>query len=41
MTWMVVRTKNINPFKTSTDKQFNDGAVIDHQAKIVSLSLPG
>ena len=39
MTWMVVHTKNINPFKTRTDKQFNDGAIIDYPGKIVCLSL--
>lgn len=32
---MVVQTKNINPFKKSTGKQFNDYFIIGYQAKMV------
>ena len=39
ITWMMVQAKNINLFKKSTDKQFNDWAIIDYQGKMVCLSL--
>ena len=35
----MVQAKNINLFKKSTDKQFNDWAIIDYQGKMVCLSL--